>query len=118
MTPEALRDYLITRRVDEDVVQDVLVDYLAAPPGSIRYPKSWAWRAAQNQAKDRAKYDNRRLPDNRPFLQMPSHEPSALRVAAGKQELARAFKQGPYKRRVGHYKDAKVDYRVLQKHNL
>ena len=113
MTPEALRDYLITRRVDEDIVQDVLVDYLAAPPGSIRYPKSWAWRAAQNQAIDRARREARESTREYATHEV-STEPGALRVAIGKQELARALKRGPAGRRFLRYRQAREDAKALR----
>ena len=113
MTPEALRTYLITRRVDEDVVQDILVGYLAAPAGSIRYPKAWAWKAAQHRAMDLDRQRNRYEPLTVPPA---AHEPDPLRVAVGKQELTRAFRRGPHKRRLVRYKQSREDYRVLKRH--
>lgn len=113
MTPEALRAYLITRHVDEDIAQDVLVAYLAARR-PIRFPKSWGYRVALNRLIDRVRHTNHE--DVLPVLPVPplcSHEASPLRQAEARQELARALKRGPYKRRVVRFKQSQEDYQAL-----
>lgn len=44
MSPEDLSAYLLSKGLDPDAVQDVLVEYLTWTGEPIRYPKTWAWR--------------------------------------------------------------------------
>lgn len=108
MTPEALFAYLVQRRVDEDIIQEVMVRYLRAsePP---RNPKAWALKVAWRIRLDRkTKGPGVRmgittisLPDT---LQSPQASP--LKVAEDRERLRRVFAQpaNPYCRYWADYR--------------
>ena len=87
MTPEALSIYLLTRcHFGPDTVQDVIVKYLEAVPGTIHHPKSWGYRVAWNlQAEQFRHKGNDTLPLVDNLLTDPTPNPE--RVAQAREEL-------------------------------
>lgn len=125
VTPEDLGTYLALRGFDEDVVQDVLVSYLArTKPLPIKHLKAWAWKAAvrrkglyQGQPSPAwSKVVQRCAPLSEAFP-LPSTDANPLRRVITRQELSRAFKQSP-KRKQGRARNGgpeawREDYQAL-----
>ena len=87
MTPEQVRDYLVTHRIDEDTAQEIALDYWLWKGEPIRSPKSWAFKRALWR-----RVDARRKEARQPLaVADPSHSqpPLQLRLAEARQELDR-----------------------------
>ena len=115
MTPEALRDYLVGRGFTEDVAQDVIVSYLTTK-SKVRDPHAWGVKAAlhltmryaKGPTPSEAQADHLQAP--LPTQGLVGHEPSPLRVAMARQELARIFAQR--KPKLGHNRHPIWGYRA------
>ena len=89
MSPEDLSQYLLSKGLDPDAVQDTFLAYLTWHGEPIRYPKRWAWRYVYWRTRDQ--YRKQSIRGRR--VEMPPHlvstAPNPLTQVEQRQRIER-----------------------------
>ena len=92
MSPEDLSQYLLSKGLDPDAVQETLIVYMTWQGPPIRYPKAWAWRHVywRTKAELRKRSIRGKRKDLDPLMDsLVSAAPSPLTRAEQRQRIER-----------------------------